>query len=442
MNRTLVSLLVAATCVAVGAVAISLGHPVPEHPAASVLDAGSRASIGTRWRTQLDTVHRGEPLLAVLERAGVPRDEATKALQSATSIDARRIPVGTAVAVKTSPDSGTAEITFQLAIDRLVRLSRNATSWTEREEKMAWHTDTVAVGGLVRSTLVDAIERGATAFPEGKRLELAYALAEILEHRVDLSRDLQPGDTIRLLLERQTAPNGMVRRGDILATRLTVDGKRVEAVRFAASADPRPKFFDGDGKSMNGGFLRAPLEFRRISSFFGLRKHPILGIWRAHQGLDYAAGSGTPVRAIGDGTIVYAGWRGGYGRVVEIRHRNGIVTRYGHLRDFAKGIRAGASVAMSSTIGHVGMTGLATAPHLHFEVLVGGVQKNPKNALSGYTAGDPVAANDRSDFAALRSRLFTRLDSLALTAPFVAQSGGVGGVAAPRGDAARHVGDE
>ncbi|MEQ1692640.1 MAG: M23 family metallopeptidase [Gemmatimonas sp.] len=438
MKRAPLRLLVAATFVAIGAAAISLGPPVPEHPAASVLDAGSRASIASRWRTQVDTVHRGEPLVKVLERAGVPHDEATRALQSASSLDTRRIREGTTITTRTNPDSGATEIVLQLAIDRLLRLRRSPDAvWTESDERLAWTTDTVVVGGMVRSTLIEAIERGASAFPVAARNELANSLAGILEHRVDLSRDLQKGDTVRVLLERQTAPNGAIRQGEILAARLTVDGKRVEAVRFSGTT-ARGKYFDGEGKAMNAGFLRAPLEFRRISSVFGKRKHPILGIWRAHQGIDYAAGAGTPVRAIGDGTVIYAGWKGGYGRVVEIRHRNGFVTRYGHLQSFAAGIRRGSSVAMSTTIGRVGASGLATAPHLHFEVLVGGVHRNPTIALRTTAGGEPLASADRSSFADIKARFFALLDRLADNNPFVAQSGSIGA----RSDVARYVGDE
>ncbi len=439
MNRSLATLLIAATCVAVGAVAISLGRPVPEHPAASVLDAGSRASIATRWSTRVDTLHRGEPLAAVLERAGVSRDEATRALRSTSSFNERAVRAGTTVETKSSPDSGAREIVFHLAIDRLVHLRRSADAWTAEEERLPWKIDTVAVGGLVRTSMNDALARGASAFPANVRLEVSYALAEILEHRVDLSRDLQPGDTVSLLVERKTAPNGTVINGDILASRLTVDGKRVEAMRFASSnTGNRAKYFDGEGKSLNGGFLRAPLEFRRISSLFGMRKHPILGIVRAHQGIDYAAQSGTAVRAIGDGTVIFAGWKGGYGRVVEIRHRNGIVTRYGHLRDFAKGIRGGVSVAMSNTIGHVGASGLATAPHLHFEVLVRGVHQNPNTALKSSDSGEPLATPDKSAFASLRARLFSHLDSLTSASTFIAQTAAPAG----RSDPTRHVGDE
>src|SRR5687768_17836517 len=132
-----------------------------------------------------------------------------------------------------------------------------------------------------------------------------------------------------------------------------------------------------------------------------MRRHPILGTMRRHQGIDYAASSGTPVRAIGDGVVLFAGRKGGYGNVLEIRHRNGFVSRYGHLRGFAKSVRRGSRVGIAQTIGFVGMTGLATAPHLHFEVLVGGVQRNPRVALA-MKGGEPLPSSERASFAQAR----------------------------------------
>ena len=155
-------------------------------------------------------------------------------------------------------------------------------------------------------------------------------------------------------------------------------------------------------------FLRAPLEFRRISSVFGMRRHPILGIWRAHQGTDYSAASGTPVRSIGDGVVVHVGRMSGYGNVIDVRHANGYVSRYGHLRGFGRGIRRGSRVSIAQTIGFVGMTGLATAPHLHFEVFVKGVRQNPRVALAS-TSGEPLPASERSVFLATRARFLAML---------------------------------
>jgi len=141
-----------------------------------------------------------------------------------------------------------------------------------------------------------------------------------------------------------------------------------------------------------------------------MRFHPILGRWKAHKGTDYAASSGTPVRAIGDGVVERAGWAGGYGNVLQLRHRNGYVTRYGHLRGFAKGIRAGARVEIGQTVAYVGTTGLSTAPHLHFEVLVGGVQRDSRAALRNIT-GFPIEGGERSAFERVRERLLASLDA-------------------------------
>jgi murein DD-endopeptidase MepM/ murein hydrolase activator NlpD len=140
-----------------------------------------------------------------------------------------------------------------------------------------------------------------------------------------------------------------------------------------------------------------------------MRKHPILGVWRRHAGTDYAASQGTPIRSVGDGVVAFAGRKGGYGNAIEVRHPNGFVTRYGHLRAFSKSARRGARVSIGQTIGFVGMTGLATAPHLHFEVLVGGVQRNPRVALA-MKGGAPLPASERDTFARTRGDLLALLE--------------------------------
>jgi murein DD-endopeptidase MepM/ murein hydrolase activator NlpD len=236
---------------------------------------------------------------------------------------------------------------------------------------------------------------------------VAWTLADIFEYRVDMSRDLQPGDSVQALIERESTPNGAVRLGRVVAASITVSGRQIDAVHYR-SAGAAGEYFDADGKSLRAAFLRAPLAFRRISSVFGMRFHPILNSWRAHRGTDYAAAGGTPVRSIGDGVVIFSGRKSGFGNVLEVRHRNGYVSRYGHLRGFARGIRAGSRVTIAQTIGFVGMTGLATAPHLHFEVLVGGVQRDPRVALS-FKGGEPIPSGERAAFGALHSQLQAQL---------------------------------
>jgi len=181
----------------------------------------------------------------------------------------------------------------------------------------------------------------------------------------------------------------------------------IDALRYV-KPDGGVVYYDQTGRSMRANFLRAPLAFRRISSVFGVRKHPILGTWRAHKGTDYAANAGTPVRSIADGVVVFAGRKGGYGNAIDVRHPNGFVSRYGHLRGFAKGIHAGARVGIGQTIGYVGMTGLATGPHLHFEILVHGVQRNPSSVLSR-TDGVPIPASERARFDSTKDVLLAAL---------------------------------
>ncbi|MEO8194101.1 MAG: M23 family metallopeptidase, partial [Gemmatimonadales bacterium] len=238
--------------------------------------------------------------------------------------------------------------------------------------------DTLALSGVIQSSLFSALDKsGDASLPRSARAELAFSLADIFEYRVDMSRDLQVGDKFHILVERLQKPNGSIIINRILGARLALSGNEIEAIRFDSRA-ASGEYFDGGGKSLRASFLRAPVAFRRISSIFGGRRHPVLGIWRKHKGTDYAAAMGTPVRSIGDGVVVFAGRKGGYGNVIDIRHRNGFVSRYGHLRNFAKGIRPGTRVAIGSTIGAVGRSGLATGPHLHFEVLVNGVQRDPR----------------------------------------------------------------
>ena len=391
-----------------GALRFTPQLPEPDARAADVLvtQAGTPS-----WQLRYDTLSQGETLRALLKRGGLSEDAATRALQAATSLDQRRIPAGMPVTIRSeAADSAPSEVTLQLAIDRLVKLRRDGDSWTGSEEKLPWTTDTIVVGGTIASNLYDAINTSAkTDLPNNARQQLAWALADVYDYRVDMSRDLQVGDEFKVVAERSVAPSGAVRIGNVIGATFKLSGNMINAVRFNSSS-VSGQFFDQTGKSMRAAFLRAPLEFRRISSVFGGREHPILGGWKMHKGTDYAAAWGTPVRAIGDGVVTRAGWGAGYGNVLEIRHRNGFVTRYGHLSAFAKGVHVGSHVSIGEMVARVGATGLATGPHLHFEVLVNGEQRDPRVALKS-TGGDPIPSDERGSFEQLRDRLLATIDT-------------------------------
>ena len=272
--------------------------------------------------------------------------------------------------------------------------------------------DTLAIAGVIHSSLYNALnESGVGVLPPSARHQLAWSLADIFEYKVDMSRDLAQGDKFHVLVERLQKPNGAIIVSKILGARLALSNGHnpLEAIHFDAPDDgTSAQYYDASGMSLRAAFLRAPVAFRRISSVFGARKHPIFGEWRNHTGTDYAAPMGTPVRAIGDGVVIFAGKKGGYGNMIDIRHRNGMVSRYGHMRNFAAGIKRGSHVPMGSTIGYVGMTGWATGPHLHFEIRVDGVAKNPKLALQS-KGGEPIPANERALFQRMRNQTLASL---------------------------------
>jgi murein DD-endopeptidase MepM/ murein hydrolase activator NlpD len=393
------------------AAALRFGPALPR-----TVDGGPPPPPGGAW-SSVDTLGKGESLAAILARGGLAGEDQAAAIRAASSLDPRKIPAGMEVRFTGDSTNGTdprpTDIALLLSADRTLHLLRTGSTWDSREERTPWTTDTLVMHGVVHSNLYDAVNAGSgDLLSKGARAELAWTIADIFEYRIDMSRELQDGDAVRAVFERSRSPSGVVRIGAILAAGLERSGAELQAIRFLPRGETRAEYYDQDGRSLRAAFLRAPLSFRRISSVFGMREHPILGSWRSHKGTDYAAASGTPVRSIGNGIVVFAGTRGGYGNSIDVRHPNGFVTRYGHLRGFASGVRTGTRVSMGQTIGYVGMTGLATGPHLHFEVIVGGVQRDPRTALKSNT-GPPLASGELAAFDAVRHGALSQLDQAA-----------------------------
>ncbi len=277
-------------------------------------------------------------------------------------------------------------------------------------------TTALRVTGQIASSLYDALDSAVadSLLPTVQRRALAWAIADVYDWEVDFNRDIRPGDRFDVLIERLESPEGERRFGRILAARVDVARTPSYAFYFDAEAAGRG-FYDERGRSLRRAFLRTPLEFRRVSSRFGGRFHPLLRQWRSHQGTDYSAAFGTPVRATADGMVTKAGRDGGYGNLVEIRHLNGIRTRYGHLSGFARDIRVGARVKQGQWVGYVGSTGLSTGPHLHYEFIVNGRPTNPQRR----DAGPAQKVPDRlmAAFDSLRIRLLAQLEFTALQPP-------------------------
>jgi murein DD-endopeptidase MepM/ murein hydrolase activator NlpD len=268
------------------------------------------------------------------------------------------------------------------------------------ENPLEIHTRTASA--TIQSSLFQAAgEAGLTD-------RVAFDLAEIFQYDIDFVLDIQQGDRFTVVYEEVFQDGKPLRIGNILAAKFINEGREYRAVRYIDSQG-RSQYFSPDGRSLRKAFIRAPVQFSRVSSRFNLsRKHPVLNRIRAHKGVDYAAPTGTPVRAAGEGRVKFIGRQGGYGNVIELEHGSGVVTVYGHLSRFASKLQRGQRVELAQVIGYVGMTGLATGPHLHYEYRVRGAHKNPQTVA--LPDAEPVSVAERDRFLAATAGLVNTLD--------------------------------
>jgi murein DD-endopeptidase MepM/ murein hydrolase activator NlpD len=271
--------------------------------------------------------------------------------------------------------------------------------------------------GTIRNSLFAATDDARIPDP------VASQIAEIFATDVDFHRELRRGDTFRVIYESLTADGEPITwnqaSGRVLAAEFTNAGKTYSAVWFKDPATGRGGYFDLAGQSKRRAFLASPLEFSRVTSGFAMRLHPVLQTWRQHNGVDYGAPTGTPVRAVGDGVVDFSGWQNGYGNVVSVRHSNDRTTVYAHLSRVD--VRRGQHVEQGMRIGAVGMTGWATGPHLHFEVKLHGQQQNPL-LIAKASETIAIAPAAKAQFASLAQSVKAQFEA----AEVVASAGSVG----------------
>jgi murein DD-endopeptidase MepM/ murein hydrolase activator NlpD len=277
--------------------------------------------------------------------------------------------------------------------------------------------------GTVDSSLYVAVNAA------GGSDRLAVELADVFKYDIDFVNQVQPGDHFVVAHEQEFQDGRFVRDGDILAAEFVNAGKSYRAVRFVGP-NGRADYYTPDGRPVRKAFLRYPVDYARISSGFSLaRRHPVLNRVRAHKGIDFAASSGTPIKAAGSGRIAERGRKGGYGNAIVVSHGKGITTLYGHMSRFAKGLSVGSYVQQGQVIGYVGMTGLATGPHVHYEYRVNGVHKNPARVTM--PKADPIPESLMADFKTQTAPLLARLGAEPAPAVQVASaaphSGNAGG---------------
>lgn len=322
-------------------------------------------------------VANGETLAALLTRAGASRAETNAALASIASVyNPRQLRPGQQINLFFDRRGGDARLTgvaFRSAPGASVTANFTASgAFAARQVAMPTTFENARIAAQVETSLyASALALGAT----DREIE---ALADAFAYDVDFQRDVRPGDRFELVFERYYDDEGnTVRTGDLLFVSLETRRGMREFYWFMAPGDSRADWYDAEGKSARRFLMKTPINGARLSSGFGMRRHPILGYSRMHRGTDFAAPTGTPILAAGDGTVVRAGPYGSYGNYVRVRHANGYETAYAHLSRFARGVRAGTRVRQGQVIGYVGTTGRSTGPHLHYEVLQRGRQMNP-----------------------------------------------------------------
>jgi murein DD-endopeptidase MepM/ murein hydrolase activator NlpD len=327
----------------------------------------------------------------------------------ASAMDVRKLRAGQPYSIDRLLDGRVRRFEYEIDGDKRLTVQRASSEGAPRfvttVERIPTHVQVVTIeGGINRDTnsLIAAIDK------LGERIELALAMADVFAGEIDFNSDLQPGDSFRVLVERQTREGTLSGYGPILAAEFVNDNRKLKAIRFTPDGGS-PGYYDENGRSLKRFFLKSPLKFepRITSRFSSSRKHPVLGYSRAHNGVDYHAPSGAPVTSVAPGVVTMAGWTNGGGRTVKVRHSNGYETEYLHLSAITT--RAGARIGQGDLIGRVGATGLVTGPHLHYGMKKSGRYVNPVIEHRNMPPGEPVAPSVMNVFMTERDRYLALL---------------------------------
>ena len=355
---------------------------------------------------QADQVRRDDTLASLMARLNVQNSEALTFLRS--DPDARalasQLRPGRSIQAQINANGELLKLQYQLSQTSTLTVERTDAGYQAKTGEPALEVHNVLKTAEIRSSLFAATD--AADIPDS----IAIQMAEIFSSDIDFHTDLRKGDRFVVIYEAKYDSGNLVSTGQVLAAEFTNQGKTYKAVMYR-TPEGKVAYYTPEGKSLHKSFLRSPLEFTRISSGFTMgRFHPVLQKIRAHKGVDMAAPIGTRIKAPADGVVQFVGVKNGYGNVIYLQHTGGVTTVYGHLSRFAPGLRAGMKVSQGDIIGNVGMTGMATGPHLHYEFLLNGVHRDPlKVALP---AAQPLAPQYRADFAAHSANLSAQLQLL------------------------------
>lgn len=355
---------------------------------------------------QIEQVRQDDTLLTLFRRMNIRDEDAIKFLMlspDAHALNTQLIP-GHTVETKTNAQGKLLYLEYELDAENILVAGLTSGGYVVVTKKLLLESQQVLKSAVIRDTLFGATDDAG--IPD----QIAIQIAEILSSEIDFYQDLRSGDRFHVIYEAFYNAGEMMKTGNVLAVEFVNNGTTYQAIHFG-DASGKYAYYTPEGKSLHKTFLRSPLEYTRISSSFSAgRYHPILQRMKAHRGVDMAAPTGTRVKASGDGKVAFMGKKGGYGNVVILNHPNGISTVYGHLSRFSDAIRKGDTVNQGDIIGYVGMTGLATGPHLHYEFLVNGNHRDPMKVALPQSV--PIDDNFKSEFNAHSLTMIAKLEML------------------------------
>lgn len=360
-----------------------------------------QAPPASQWRSIV--IERGSTLSTIFDAEGLPPAEWMELVSlGADAAKLKHLKVGEKINLRKSAEQRLEELTYELDEQHTLQIRRSPEGQLEAMTLAAeMERRKTQAAGVIDSSLFVAGQKA------GLSNRLVMELAELFGYDVDFALDLREGDRFSVVYDEIYRNGERLRDGSILAAEFINQGRVYRAMRHE-DAQGRIAYYTPEGESLRKAFFRSPVDFARVSSGFNLkRRHPILNTIRAHKGVDYAAGTGTPIKATGDGRVEFMGIKGGYGRVVILKHGAQYTTLYAHMSRYRSGLKVGSRVKQGQVIGYVGASGLATAPHLHYEFRIGGLHKNPMTVVLPRSNPLPrsVVAQWRSENEAILSQL-------------------------------------
>jgi murein DD-endopeptidase MepM/ murein hydrolase activator NlpD len=370
------------------------------------LPNATSVNTGTTTYWNSERAQSGDTVIELLRRLNVDDIAASNYLRRADEVASfRKLAVGTEIQVETNSKGALVTLRYLDDDNAQIIISKQGDSFQLQTAPAQLEQRLFVRSGTIKSSLYAATDK--VSLPNA----VANQLVNIFSGDIDFRRDLRKGDTFNVAYEMNYSNGTPVNTGRIQAAEFVNKGHTYRAVYFQSSLEDNGDYYTPEGKNVQKAFLRSPLEFSRISSSFSKRRfHPVLKKWRSHKGTDFAAATGTKVKVTADGIVSFVGRKGGYGKVIMVKHQNRFTTVYAHLSRYTKGLRKGQRVTQGDVIGRVGSTGLASGPHLHYEFRVNGRQRNPMRvALPDAKA---LNSNHLAAFKARSEVLVSRLNLL------------------------------